>query len=211
MSNPFELLTGIVSWLGALVTVLGAITISIFAIRMKHPVLALFGLLPVVLGIIALTLAIPVATPPYLPGLVALGLVALAIIGGNPLTVWVLDRASRGDVDSGTHGGILVPVQASTAGAASTARTTKTREVLRGGTWIGYLERLAVVAAIAIGHYEIIAAVIAIKGLGRFSELDAPESRERFIVGTLVSMIWAGLCGALILLGILPSIAVAGP
>jgi len=207
MSNPFELLTGIVTWLGALVVVLGAVTISVFAIRMKHPVLALFGLLPVGLGVIALTLAIPVATPPYLPGLVALALVALAIIGGNPITVWVLDRASRGDVDGGTHGGILVPVAASGT-TTSTARTTKTREVLRGGTWIGYLERLAVVAAIAIGHYEIIVAIIAIKGLGRFSELDAPESRERFIVGTLVSMIWAALCGALILLGIVPRIYV---
>ena len=205
MSNPFELLTGIVSWLGALIAVLGAVTISVFAIRMKHPALALFGLLPVGLGVIALTLAIPVATPPYLPGLVALSLVALAIIGGNPITVWVLDRASRGDVDSGTHGGILVPVVANGA-TTSTARTVKTREVLRGGTWIGYLERLAVVAAIAIGHYEIIVAIIAIKGLGRFSELDAPESRERFIVGTLVSMIWAALCGALILLGIVPRV-----
>jgi hypothetical protein len=205
MTNPFELLTGIVTWLGALAIVLGAVTISVFAIRMKQPALALFGLLPVGLGVIALTLAIPVATVPYLPGLVALGLVALAIIGGNPITVWVLDRASRGDVDGGTHGGILVPVAANST-TTPTARTTKTREVLRGGTWIGYLERLAVVAAIAIGHYEIIVAIIAIKGLGRFSELDAPESRERFIVGTLVSMIWAALCGALILLGIVPRI-----
>jgi hypothetical protein len=206
MINPFELLTGIVTWLGALAVVLGAVTISVFAIRTKQPALALFGLLPVGLGVVALTLGIPVATPPYLPGLVALGLVALAIIGGNPLTVWVLNRASRGDVDGGTHGGILVPVAPNSA-ATSTARTVKTHEVLRGGTWIGYLERLAIVAAIAIGHYEIIVAVIAIKGLGRFSELDAPESRERFIVGTLVSMIWAALCGALILLGIVPSTA----
>lgn len=206
MSNPFELLTGIVTWLGALVVILGAVTISVFAIRTKNAALALFGLLPVGLGVVALTLAVPVATPPYLPGLVALGLVALAIIGGNPITVWVLERASRGDVDGGTHGGILVPVVANSA-TTSTARTTKTREVLRGGTWIGYLERLAVVAAIAIGHYEIIVAIIAIKGLGRFSELDAPEARERFIVGTLVSMIWAALCGALILLGIVPRLS----
>lgn len=205
MSNPFELLTGIVTWLGAFAVILGAVTISVFAIRMKHPALALFGLLPVGLGVVALTLAIPVATVPYLPGLVALGLVALAIIGGNPLTVWVLDRASRGDVDGGTHGGILVPVVANGA-STSTTRAPKTREVLRGGTWIGYLERLAVVGAIAIGRYEIIVAIIAIKGLGRFSELDAAEARERFIVGTLVSMIWAALCGALILLGILPRI-----
>jgi hypothetical protein len=201
----FELLTGSVAWLGALFVVLGAITISTFAIRMQQPVLALFGLLPIGLGVIALVLGIFVPVPPLLPGLVALGLVALAIIGGNPVTVWVLDRASRGDVDDGAHGGIMVP--ALPIGPPTTARTTKTREVLRGGTWIGYLERLAVVAAIAIGHYEIIAAVIAIKGLGRFSELDAPESRERFIVGTLVSLGWAALCGALIAYGIVPDVS----
>jgi len=200
----FELLTGSVAWLGALVVVLGAITISVFAIRMQQPVLALFGLLPIGLGVLALVLGILVPVPPLLPGLVALGLVALAIIGGNPVTVWVLDRASRGAVDDGAHGGILVPAVSSAGATTSTARTTKTREVLRGGTWIGYLERLAVVAAIAIGHYEIIAAVIAIKGLGRFSELDAPEARERFIVGTLVSLIWAALCGGLIFFGIVP-------
>jgi hypothetical protein len=203
----FELLTGSVAWLGALVVVLGAITISIFAIRMHQPVLALFGLLPIGLGVLALVLGIFVPVPPLLPGLVALGLVALAIIGGNPVTVWVLDRAARGAVDDGSHGGILVPAASRTGTTASTSRTAKTREVLRGGTWIGYLERLAVVAAIALGHYEIIAAVIAIKGLGRFSELDAPEARERFIVGTLVSLIWAALCGGLIFFGIVTGAA----
>jgi hypothetical protein len=203
----FELLTGSVAWLGALVVVLGAITISIFAIRMQQPALALFGLLPIGLGVIALVLGIEVPVPPLLPGLVALGLVALAVIGGNPVTVWVLDRASHGAVDDGTHGGILVPAVPATGSTAAGTRTTKTREVLRGGTWIGYLERLAIVAAIAIGQYAIIAAVIAIKGLGRFSELDAPEARERFIVGTLVSSIWAALCGGLIYFGIVTGAA----
>lgn len=201
----FALLTGSVVWLGALVVVFGAITVSIFAIRTQQSILALFGLLPLGLGVAALVLRIVVPTPPLLPGLVALALAALAIIGGNPVTVWVLDRASHGGVDDGAHGGILVP--AVPTGAPAAPRAAKTREVLRGGTWIGYLERLAIVAAIAIGHHEIIAAVIAIKGLGRFSELDAPEARERFIVGTLVSLIWAALCGALIVFGIVPGVA----
>ncbi len=194
------LFTAHVAWIGALVFVLAAVAIAILAIRLKQPVVALFGLLPVGLGILALALGIRDSLPTLQPwaALVALALAALGIIGGNPLTVWVLDRAAKGDVDGGTHGGILVPAETAT-GAKS---TTKTREVLRGGTWIGYLERLAIVGAIAVGHFEIIAAVIAIKGLGRFSELDAPEARERFIIGTLVSMTWAALCGALIVLPI---------
>lgn len=189
--------TGIVSWTGALFVVLAAVAVAIIAIRTKQPVLALFGMLPVGLGILALVLGVQMPTPPVLPALVALGLAALGIIGGNPLTVWVLTRASRGDtVAGGEHGGILVP-EATASGARS---ATRTREVLRGGTWIGYLERIAVVGAIAVGRFEIVAAVIAVKGLGRFSELDAPEARERFIIGTLVSMIWAAACGALIVL-----------
>lgn len=186
----------VVVWAGALLFVLAAVAIAILAIRIKQPVLALFGLLPVVLGILALVFGIRLPEAPPWPALVGLGLVALGIIGGNPLTVWVLGRAAKGDVDGGDHGGILVPE----ATSSGTKGATRTREVLRGGTWIGYLERLAVIGAIAVGRFEIIAAVIAIKGLGRFSELDAPEARERFIIGTLVSMTWAAVCGALIVL-----------
>lgn len=195
--NP---LLAVIPWIGAVLIVLAAVAAAIVAIRLKQPVLALFGLLPVGFGILAIVFGVDdiLPRPAGLAGIAALGIAALGIIGGNPLTVWVLRRASKGDVDGGTHGGILVPAE--TASGAKSA--TKTQEVLRGGTWIGYLERLAVIGAIAVGHFEIIAAVIAIKGLGRFSELDAPEARERFIIGTLVSMTWAALCGALIVLPI---------
>jgi len=194
---PLQLLA-IVAWTGALFFVLAAVAIAVLAIRTRQPALALFGLLPVGLGLLALVLGVRVAEPPVLPALVALGLAALGVIGGNPLTVWVLRRAAHGDVDPGAHGGILIPAATASGGTSA----SKTREVLRGGTWIGYLERLAVVGAIALGRFEIVAAVIAIKGLGRFSELDAPIARERFIIGTLVSMTWAALCGALIVLPI---------
>lgn len=195
--NPIQLLA-IVAWTGAVFFVLAAVAISVLAIRLRQPALALFGLLPVGFGILALAFDVRIAEPPVLPALVALGLAALGVIGGNPLTVWVLRRAARGEVGLGDHGGILVPAATASGGESA----TKTREVLRGGTWIGYLERIAVVGAIAVGRFEIIAAVIAIKGLGRFSELDAPVARERFIIGTLVSMTWAALCGALIVLPI---------
>ena len=194
--NPFEQIVVVTSWVGAVILVVAAVAVAVLAIRLRQPILALFGLLPVGLGILALVFLPNFPQLPFANGVVALGLAALGVIGGNPLAVWVLDRASKGDTDGGEHGGILVP-EATAAGAKS---TTKKREVLRGGTWIGYLERIAVVGAIAVGRFEIIAAVIAIKGLGRFSELDAPEARERFIIGTLVSMIWAGVCGALIVL-----------
>ncbi|MGO1592530.1 hypothetical protein [Ancrocorticia sp.] len=69
-------------------------------------------------------------------------------------------------------------------------------EVLRGGTWIGVLERLAITGAILAGASGLIAAVVAIKGLGRWSELQRnPALNERFIIGTLASYLAAGACG----------------
>ena len=67
--------------------------------------------------------------------------------------------------------------------------------VLRGGAWIGYLERGAVAATMLAGFPEGLALVLAVKGVGRYPELrdagrgaDAPEE---FIIGTLASLLWA--------------------
>lgn len=72
------------------------------------------------------------------------------------------------------------------ADAAASAR------ILRGGAIIGILERVAVALAILAGEPVAIAYVVAIKGLGRFAELKGtPVAAERFIIGTLTSMLWA--------------------
>ena len=71
--------------------------------------------------------------------------------------------------------------------------------VLRGGAWIGYLERGAVSATLLASFPEGLALVLAVKGVGRYPELrdagrdggrgaDAPEE---FIIGTLASLLWA--------------------
>ncbi|MBG6217432.1 hypothetical protein IWX75_001887 [Arthrobacter sp. CAN_A6] len=63
--------------------------------------------------------------------------------------------------------------------------------VLRGGLVIGVLERLAVATAVLTGEPVAIAYVVAIKGLGRYAELkETPAAAERFIIGTLTSMLW---------------------
>ena len=69
-------------------------------------------------------------------------------------------------------------------------------DALRGGTWIGYLERLAITASIIAGAPSAIAVVVAIKGLGRYPELkDNPAASERFVIGTLASFLWGAVCG----------------
>ncbi len=82
--------------------------------------------------------------------------------------------------------------------AGSAAASVSSVRILRGGAIIGVLERLAVCLAILAGQPVAIAYVVAIKGLGRFAELkETPVAAERFIIGTLTSMLWAAGVAAL--------------
>jgi len=73
--------------------------------------------------------------------------------------------------------------------------------VLRGGTWIGILERVLITGGILVGMPEVIAVVIAVKGLGRYPELRETDDElrggvaERFIIGTLTSFLVAAAIG----------------
>lgn len=62
---------------------------------------------------------------------------------------------------------------------------------LRGGLWIGLLERSAIVATLWAQWPEGIAVVLAVKGLGRFSELKNHQAAEQFILGTFASCLVA--------------------
>lgn len=142
--------------------------------------------------------------------------VAVACIGGWPVTAGILrlaqsttvravDRAERGTdpasdpaADSTTDetpaASVQVPEETPHARLPDLSSTTG---VLRGGLVIGILERAAVVLAILAGQPVAIAYVVAIKGLGRYPELkQAPEASERFIIGTLASMLWAAAVAA---------------
>lgn len=77
--------------------------------------------------------------------------------------------------------------------------------VLRGGLVIGVLERLAVTVAILGGQPVAIAYVVAVKALGRYAELkETPAASERFIIGTLASMLWAAGVATLVKVYLLP-------
>jgi hypothetical protein len=90
----------------------------------------------------------------------------------------------KSDPGNSVNGDITVP-------GTAPAEQPATR-ILRGGAIIGVLERLAVCLAIITGQPVAIAYVVAIKGLGRFAELkETPVAAERFIIGTLSSMLWA--------------------
>lgn len=81
-----------------------------------------------------------------------------------------------------------------------TGRVRTAQDTLRGGTWIGILERLAVTGCLLAGQPGGVAVVIAVKGLGRYPELRAgnnPGVSERFVIGTLASLVWSGGLGVL--------------
>jgi hypothetical protein len=188
----------VVVWVLAILVAAGAGVAAVLAERLKRPWLALLALVPVVIGGLMLAFQLAVPSPAHAFWVVlALVIAALGVVAGSPLTVLVLQRTAPVRNDrAAVAGGIVIDDET----------TEQPREVLRGGAVIGYLERLAIVVTIIVGHPEAIAVIIAIKGLGRFSELVAPEVRERFIIGTLVSFSWAAACGGIIWLagGALP-------
>jgi hypothetical protein len=114
----------------------------------------------------------------------------LAVAGGGPLTALIFDLVDRRET----------PPDA----------LTRAGHVLRGGAWIGALERVAIYATLVAGWPEGLAVVLAVKGLGRYPELRAAEdgvrtgAAERFIIGTFASVLWACGCAAVAVLLPLP-------
>ncbi|WP_024288205.1 hypothetical protein [Cellulomonas sp. KRMCY2] len=130
----------------------------------------------------------------WLAVLAGTGALALSALAGAPLTAAVLRLAARsadaGGDDPG-HGAGTDPDHSGDGPVGDRARGT-----LRGGLWIGILERLAITGALLTGYPAGIAFVIAVKGLGRYPELrENPGASERFVIGTLTSMLWAVLVG----------------
>jgi hypothetical protein len=102
----------------------------------------------------------------------------LALTGGAPVTMAVFQLVD------GSH-----------EAAASSVRSAG--EVLRGGAWIGVLERGAVFATLVTGWPEGLVVALGLKGLGRYPELRNQEhtgTAERFIIGTFTSVLWAAAC-----------------
>lgn len=187
------------AWSAVAALLLLVAALAVLATATSRPRLVVPAIVVVTVGAVALLLGFDPRPPGVFAPLVAVMLAVVGVVAGGPVVTLVLAAATRGGAPDGAHGGIIVPVEASTTTSARAKPTT--REVLRGGLTIGYLERIVVVAAVLFGRWELLAALIAVKGLGRFRDLDAGAATERFIIGTLVSLLWAGACGALIVLG----------
>jgi hypothetical protein len=109
----------------------------------------------------------------------------------DPSADVTVDPPSAGG-SQGVDGELTAAADAPPAGPPGSGPAAPTQRILRGGAIIGILERLGVCLAILSGQPVAIAYIVAIKGLGRFAELkETPVAAERFIIGTLTSMLWA--------------------
>lgn len=132
------------------------------------------------------------------------GVVALLGASGPPLTApWSWFAVVLGAAASLLCGGVVtqcVLALADTDPRADGAQAART--VLRGGAWIGALERLALTATVVAGWPEGLAAVVAVKAFARYPELRASPTTgavERFIIGTFTSLGWAAVCAGTVL------------
>ena len=185
------------SWTGVVLVLLAGVVGAVLAVRLHRPHLAWISVGATAAAFLLTGLG-GTDAPPALVLAVAVLAFAIAVLGGGPVALMTLDLATT-DSRSGTHGGIMIagpPARPSAAPGAPTA-IGQPIEVLRGGTTIGLLERIATAGALMSGLPEGVAVVVAVKGVGRFSELASPEARERFIIGTLASLAWSAALGTL--------------
>lgn len=117
--------------------------------------------------------------------LIALGALLISVVIGWPVVEGVLAIARIVPDERKPNPGLVIEPP-----------EPPTRHVLRGGAVIGVLERLSTTGLVIVGQPGLLAVVVAIKALGRWPELKQdPAVSERFIIGSLASYLWAGLCG----------------
>lgn len=123
----------------------------------------------------------------------ALGAGATRVLSWSAVAAGVLSAAASGNV-------VVRCVLALAAGATAPARRVKAT-VLRGGAWIGVLERLALLGSLLAGFPMGLVAIVAVKAFARYPELKTAQATgaiERFIIGTFASLGWAALCAGVV-------------
>lgn len=130
--------------------------------------------------------------------LVVLVIGAATVLGGSPLVRLLFRLVDRSE---GRHA--IEPPPAPDGADAQTPALPAVPAVgsiqaaemqLRGGYWIGVLERAAIYAAILTGFTSGLVVILGVKSLARYPELRAEDNRgaaERFIIGTFVSSLVA--------------------
>ena len=128
-------------WIAVLVVLYLSVAAALVAIGTGRHWIVVPTALPIASAILLGLLGVPIGGQPWFPIALGFGFVLLGTVGGSPLVSLVLSLATR-TVRLGSHGGILV---------ADADSPLPEREILRGGTTIGYVERFALVGAMLAG------------------------------------------------------------
>lgn len=109
----------------------------------------------------------------------------LLLRGGNDVCKWAVRLAdTRKAKGSGAAGDWL-------QGPSGSAALMPDDAQLQAGRLIGNLERSLIALGIITAHWEVMAAVIALKTLARYKELEKQVQAEYFLIGSLASLLWA--------------------
>jgi hypothetical protein len=179
-----------IAWSALMPALIAAAVLSILAYLRPRAAYLWFAAGTLAIALMAAAMISEPSGLGFAPLVTILGFIT-AVFGGSPAASTALNLAMGGTVAPGLHGGIIVTERPSPEEQRKGIVSGPRREVLRGGLTIGVLERIASAGAIIAGFPEALAIVVAVKGVGRFTELEAPEARERFIIGTFASLIWA--------------------
>jgi hypothetical protein len=126
----------------------------------------------------------------------------LAGLGRPTVAPWSWLAVAVGGLAALVTGGAVAFSVLALADATSRTGTARVqRTVLRGGAWIGGLERLAMFATLVGGWPEGMVAIVAVKAFARYPELKTGQATgaiERFIIGTFASLGWAAACAGVV-------------
>lgn len=77
--------------------------------------------------------------------------------------------------------------------------TAQEESSIKGGRWIGILEREMIVMLGLVKQYDAMAFVLAAKSIARYQQLDNKDFAEKYLIGTLLSALIAMTCTICIL------------
>ncbi len=133
-----------------------------------------------------------------IPGVISTVLIYTAAlivltIGGNAACRLVLKRSGAKITH---HPRLQITKESAAKGDASTVISKPPadeadEEALKAGRVIGSLERILISIGLIAQSWEVMVAVIALKTVARYQELDERIEAEYFLIGSLVSILWA--------------------
>lgn len=135
----------------------------------------------------------PLSFPEHWPfspefAVLAVGIGLFHVVSANALVRLALRAEARGSRQS--------------AGRSDGEALLVVRPQLKGGRWIGPLERIALTGLLVAGAYPVAAGLIAAKGIVRFPEMQEDRAEgnkaEYFLVGSFVSWTVAILCAGVL-------------